>query len=80
MDIDYNKNASSEPSSNPRKPASLILVRAIMTCNTCGKEKKFRNQFLRKDLELMVVALKVFDWMVCNKCGELFRLDLEFKT
>ncbi len=80
MDIDYNKNARSEPSSNQKKPTSLILVRAIMKCSTCGKEKRFRNQFLRKDLELMVVALKVFDWMVCNKCGELFRLDLEFKT
>jgi len=79
MEIDYNKKASSESLSNSKKPKSLILVRAIMKCTTCGKEKKFVNQFLRKDLELMVVALKVFDWMVCNKCGELFRLDLEFK-
>lgn len=80
MDIDYNKKARSESLSSSKKPEDLILVRAIMTCPTCGKEKKFRNQFLRKDLELMVVALKVFDWMVCNKCGELFRLDLEFKV
>ena len=80
MDIDYNKKASSESLSDSKKPLDLILVRAVMTCTTCGKEKKFRNQFLRKDLELMVVALKVFDWLTCTKCGELFRLDLEFKT
>ncbi len=80
MDIDFNKKASSDALSDSKKPLDLILVRAIMSCSTCGKEKKFRNQFLRKDLELMVVALKVFDWMVCNKCGELFRLDLEFRV
>ncbi len=80
MDIDYNKKPSPESLSGSKKPGSLILVRAIMTCTTCGKEKKFRNQFLRKDFELMVVPLRVFDWMVCNKCGELFRLDLEFRV
>ena len=79
MEIDELNKANSKALEGVKKPPSLIIVRAIMKCETCGKKKKFRNQFFRKDLELMIVALKVFDWMVCNKCGELFQLDLEFK-
>ncbi len=78
MDIDGSKEKSVEALNKERVPPNLIVVRAIMQCKTCGTKKKFRNQFLRKDLELMIVALKVFDWMTCQRCGELFKLDLEF--
>lgn len=61
-----------------RSPDS-IKVRAIISCPTCSYKKSFRNQFLRKDMELMTVALKVFDWLVCDKCGELLSLNLEFE-
>jgi DNA-directed RNA polymerase subunit RPC12/RpoP len=58
---------------------SLIKVRAIISCPSCSYKKKFKNQFQRDQLELMVVTLKVFDWMVCSKCGDLLKLDLEFE-
>ena len=57
----------------------LIHVEAIISCPSCGYKKRFRNQFKRKNIELMTVALKVFDWMVCNECGELLDLNLEFQ-
>ena len=78
MEIDNFDESSAKAPESSKKPPSLITVRAIMKCETCGTVRKFKNEFFRKDLELMVVALKVFDWMVCNKCGELFQLDLEF--
>ncbi|MFX1237640.1 MAG: hypothetical protein ACFFAS_10725 [Promethearchaeota archaeon] len=77
MEIDGSKEQSVKATENIKDRPDLIIVRAIMQCNTCKTKKKFRNQFLRKDLELMVVALKVFDWMTCQRCGELFKLDLE---
>lgn len=55
-----------------------IKVRAMISCSKCGTEKIFRNKYKHSDLELMVVSLKVFDWLTCSKCGELLKLDLEF--
>lgn len=77
MEINNAQNSSGESaeSSNHDEP---IQVRAIISCPTCGYKKKFRNQFLRKDLELLTVAVKVFDYITCNKCGDLIKLDLEF--
>ncbi|MFX1238601.1 MAG: hypothetical protein ACFFBP_03055 [Promethearchaeota archaeon] len=79
MEIDEANKGSLESLEKVKKPSNLIIVRAIIKCNICGINRKFRNQFFRKDLELLVVALKVFDWMTCSRCGELFQLDLEFK-
>ncbi|MFX1324817.1 MAG: hypothetical protein ACFE8N_07665 [Promethearchaeota archaeon] len=56
----------------------LIQVRAIISCPNGDYKKKFRNQFSRKEIEMMIVSFKVFDWLTCSKCGELLKLDLEF--
>lgn len=77
MEIDKKQNGGAMDSSGDS--SDVIQVRAIISCPECTYRKTFRNQFARKDLELMVVALKVFDWMVCNTCGELLNLDLEFE-
>ena len=77
MEIDNikdNGNDSTDSSEN----SELIKVRAIITCPNGDYNKKFRNQFLRKEMEMMIVSFKVFDWLTCNKCGELLKLDLEF--
>jgi hypothetical protein len=72
--IQENGKKSAELSEN----SELIKVRAIITCPNGDYKKKFRNQFLRKEMEMMIVSFKVFDWLTCNKCGELLKLDLEF--
>ncbi|MHA1293444.1 MAG: hypothetical protein ACTSQJ_12340 [Promethearchaeota archaeon] len=77
MEFNSSENLEKSPSS-VEKRSDLLIVRAIISCPICNYRKIFRNQFLRQDIELMVVALKVFDWMVCNSCGELLNLDLEF--
>jgi len=77
MESDSNTNGKS-PSVSERQP-DLITVRASITCPRCDYSKKFRNQFYRRDLELMVVALKVFDWLTCTRCGELLDLNLEYE-
>ena len=78
MEIDFNKENSGESLNSSEGKESIIKVRAIISCPICGYIKKFRNQFPREQLELMTVAVKVFDWMVCSKCGELPNLNLEF--
>jgi hypothetical protein len=71
----YNNNDSS---SGANEKERVIQVRAIITCPTCQYEKRFLNRFHRSELEMLTVALKVFDWLVCNDCGELLDLNLEF--
>ncbi len=77
MEIDNTKN-SSDKSVAASQRDDLIKVRAIITCPNGDYKKMFRNQFLRKEIEIMIVSFKVFDWLTCNKCGELLKLDLEF--
>ncbi|MFX0056686.1 MAG: hypothetical protein ACFE85_04695 [Candidatus Hodarchaeota archaeon] len=78
METEYNKDNSGHALKSSESESNKINVRAIISCPTCGYIKKFKNQFARRELELMVVAVKVFDWMVCSTCGELLKLDLEF--
>ncbi|MFX0001318.1 MAG: hypothetical protein ACFE88_14485 [Candidatus Hermodarchaeota archaeon] len=77
MEIDRAQDNGRE-SVNSSENSDLIKVRAIITCPNGDYKKKFRNQFLRKEMEMMIVSFKVFDWLTCNKCGELLKLDLEF--
>ena len=77
METEYNKESSSQSIAS-ESIDNLIKVRAIISCPTCTYKKKFKNQFSRKDLELLVVTLKIFQWIVCDKCGELINLELEF--
>jgi len=78
MEIESNKNSKAQTFGSEDKASDLIIVRAIISCPTCSFKKKFKNQFHRDQMEYMIVALKVFDWMACNNCGDLLRLDLEF--
>ena len=77
MEINYNNHDQTELGESSSK-TSLIQVRAVISCPNCDYNKAFRNQFKRDNIELLVVALKCFDWMVCNNCGELLNLELEF--
>ena len=63
---------------SPGRVQKKIKVRATMKCPSCTFKKAFRNQYARSEIELMIVSLKVFDWMCCTRCGELLNLDLEF--
>ncbi|TXT60557.1 MAG: hypothetical protein BAJALOKI1v1_1250001 [Promethearchaeota archaeon] len=60
-------------------PSSFIKVRAIMECPDCGYKKSFKNQFHRSNIEMMVVSLKVFDWISCPTCGDMLQMSLEFQ-
>ena len=57
----------------------IIKVRAIISCPSGDYKKKFKNVFLRKDMELLIVSLKIFDFLTCSKCGELLNLNLVFE-
>ena len=78
MEIEMNKNATDQTFESPEME-DIINVRAIISCPSGDYLKKFKNRFPRKDLELMVVAFKIFDFMTCSKCGELLNLNLEFE-
>lgn len=59
----------------------IIKVRVKINCpnSTCEYKKSFKNQFHRSNIELLSVSLKCFDWMCCERCGELLDLELEFQ-
>jgi hypothetical protein len=78
LEIEYNNDPANKALGNP-KQETLIKVRAVITCPNGDYRKKFKNQFPRSQLELMSVALRIFDWLTCEKCGELLKLDLEFE-
>ena len=78
MEIDMNKNAT-EYAFESSETQDIINVRVIISCPSGDYKKTFKNRFPRKDLELMVVAFKIFDFMTCSKCGELLNLNLEFE-
>ncbi|MHA2392052.1 MAG: hypothetical protein ACXAEX_08775 [Promethearchaeota archaeon] len=73
-----NTQKDSKEALDASRDNELIQVRAIISCPNGDYKKKFRNQFLRKEIEMMIVSFKVFDWLTCSKCGELLKLDLEF--
>ncbi len=79
MEIDNIKNTSGK-SDSASEHSDLINVRAIISCPNCGYKKKFKNQFPRNQMELLVTCVKIFDWLTCNKCGEMLKLDLEFNV
>ena len=78
MEIEMNNNATESPFVQS-EGEDVIKVKALISCPSGDYKKKFKNQFPRKDLELMVVAFKIFDFMTCSKCGELLNLNLEFE-
>jgi len=73
-----NKNAT-EQTFDSLEVEDIINVRAIISCPSGDYKKKFKNRFPRKEIEIMVVAFRIFDWMSCPKCGELLNLNLEFE-
>ena len=80
MESDYNKSKNGEKASSEEPlDKNTVSVRAIISCPTCGTEKSFKNRFSLNSIEQMVVSLKIFDWLTCSECGELLKLDLEFK-
>ena len=79
MELGSNTDGKPLSGSEHRYPADLIVVRANISCPRCDYIKKFKNQFYRRDIELMVVALKVFDWLTCVRCGEILDLNLEYE-
>ncbi|MBY9007464.1 MAG: hypothetical protein KGD63_11970 [Candidatus Lokiarchaeota archaeon] len=79
MEIDNFHVNVGKAKSELRPEKDLIHVRAIINCPKCGYKKTFKNRFRRKDMELMKTSLLVFDWLTCDKCGELLNLELEFK-
>lgn len=77
METEYNKESNNQ-SITSESSDNLIKVRAIISCPTCTYLKKFRNQFPREEIELIVTVIKIFDWITCPRCGELINLTLEF--
>ncbi|MHA1688899.1 MAG: hypothetical protein ACTSYC_00160 [Promethearchaeota archaeon] len=78
MEINFNKDKSSNALEREKLEADIIKVKAHLTCPYCGYKKTFKNKFLRSNIEQMVVSLKIFDWMTCS-CGALLNLNLEFE-
>ncbi len=79
LEIDFNKSGTGNGLNESEIAKDIIKVKAILSCPTCTYNKVFRNQFRQRDMEQMVVCIKIFDWLTCSKCGELINLNLEFE-
>ena len=79
LEIDFNKSGTRNGLNESEIGKDIIKVKAILSCPTCTYNKVFRNQFRQRDMEQMVVCIKIFDWLTCSKCGELINLNLEFE-
>lgn len=80
MESDYNKSKNGEKAPDKEQlNKDSVSVRAIISCPICGTRKSYRNRFSLNAIEQMVVSLKIFDWLTCSECGELLKLDLEFR-
>jgi len=79
MESDFNQFKGLSEAELEILERETIIVRASISCPKCSYLKIFRNQFKLREIEQMVVALKIFDWMTCSKCGELLNLDLNFE-
>jgi len=79
VEIENFQNGFTKSDSQLNQEDTLIQVRATLTCPKGDFKKTFRNRFYRKELEMMVVSLKIFDWLVCDKCGEIINLELDFQ-
>lgn len=79
LEIDFNKLGAENGLNESEIRKDIIKVKAILSCPTCTYHKVFRNQFRQRDMEQMVVCIKIFDWLTCSKCGELINLNLEFE-
>lgn len=78
LEIDSNNSETEKVLSKSETGEDFIKVRAILSCPSCSYRKAFKNQFQPKNIENLVVNLKIFDWMTCS-CGELLNLNLEFE-
>ena len=79
MESDFNQFKGLSEAELEILERETIIVRASISCPKCSYLKTFRNQFKLREIEQMVVALKIFDWMTCSTCKELLNLDLDFE-
>ena len=81
METDYNQFKGLSEAELEKLEHEVIKVRASISCPGCNYSRQFRNNFQLRNLEQMVVSLKVFDWLTCPmpSCGELLNLNLEFE-
>lgn len=77
--------ASQDESENHNEELSLISegssqiqARIILKCPTCGYHRTFKNVFSRDKIELVVVTLKIVDWLSCERCGDLLNSEVEY--
>jgi hypothetical protein len=56
----------------------LIAARIAIKCPTCGYKRVFRNSFTSDKIDLVLVTLKIIDWMTCESCSDMYDCDVEF--
>lgn len=79
--------ASKEDITNPQEPEislitegeSLIKARITLFCPSCKTNRKFKNVFSKDKIGLIIVTLKIIDWLTCDDCGDLLDSKIEYE-
>ena len=56
----------------------LITSRISLICPTCSLKRTFKNTFSCDKIDLILVSLKIIDWLSCE-CGDLFNSQIDFE-
>jgi hypothetical protein len=59
---------------NKRKINATLNIR----CERCGYSKTYKKEFHREEIELLIVTLKIFEWLTCEICHQLYVFTLTF--
>jgi hypothetical protein len=57
---------------------ATIKVRISIICPRCGYERVFGNELTIDKMELILVTIKIIEWLTCEICDTLFDNTIEF--
>ncbi len=57
----------------------LITAKITLQCPNCHRTRRFRNTFTGDKIDLILVSIKIIDWLSCDDCGFLYNTGIEFE-
>ncbi|MHA1869947.1 MAG: hypothetical protein ACTSU2_11640 [Promethearchaeota archaeon] len=75
QDLGDQLNSGSYFISKGMKPIKTTI---LVKCPNCGYKRKFKNEFTLDKMDLIIVSIKIIDWMTCDRCGSLLNTEVHF--
>ena len=56
----------------------IITVKITLRCKNCEYKRIFTNKFTPDNIELILVTLKILNWLTCDSCNTEIKNEVEF--